>query len=98
MKRAYVAVAIALFVTFCFFSAIFHKVYWEHSHHLSFNIVETGNTYQLSAYYNRNKTYRIQKYLDAQLHTNQFFSHANMDAMVTLEAGGDYGDLHGVRH
>lgn len=52
-------------------------------HSLDLTVSESGSTYKLQAYYNRNKTGEVQRYLHRQLAPNGFFAGAD-----------DYFDAH----
>ncbi len=86
MKKIFLFLLICLVVVACFVSYTFHRVlHFNNDHDVSIKIKETGSMYQLYASYQRNKTYRVQRFMDAQLHTHDLFRNARMNAVVTLD-------------
>ena len=81
------ALLAAILITFAIFAYVAHKVRvnFVDDNNISIRVKETEDTYQLNAYYRRNQTARLQRYMDAQLHTNHLFNHSRMDATVTLD-------------
>jgi hypothetical protein len=72
------------FVAFCFISAV-HKIRGSWDHDISIRVKETDDVYQLSASYDREKTGRLQRYMDDQLNAHHLFHNSRMDAEVTLD-------------
>jgi len=52
---------------------------------LSMKVHETASVYQFSASYNKERTADLQHYLDAKLHTNNFFRHRRINTTLTLD-------------
>jgi|GEM_PF-1348561 len=52
---------------------------------VSIQIKENDDRFQVYASYDRDKTARIQRYLDSKLHSNNLFHHSRVDADVVLE-------------
>lgn len=52
---------------------------------VSIRVKETGRVYEIKASYAKSKTYRIQRFIDQELHTTNVFSNARMDGDITLD-------------
>ncbi|MCW3088022.1 MAG: hypothetical protein JWQ78_1408 [Sediminibacterium sp.] len=84
MKKFLLILVFCTVTIACFFAAIVHKIRRQHSQDISISVKESENMYKLYASYNKNKTRKIQRYLDAQLNSDMF-SNARIDANVVLE-------------
>ena len=61
-KQSLLLLACGLFVVASFSSCL-----WHHRHHSSITISESGDEYQLSASFDKNKSRKIQRLLDREL-------------------------------
>jgi len=86
MKKIFVVlIFFVFFIGFCFVSVV-RKMHWMSWHHdISVQVRETDNIYQVYASYNRDRTGRIERYIDAQLHTNHLFRNSRVNATITLD-------------
>ena len=85
MKKLILLFVVGVLFTVCFFSYALHKIYWQKDHNISVHVKETDDIYQLTASYDRNRTGRVQRYIDAQLHQPHVFANTRMNANVTLD-------------
>ena len=85
MKKILLLIFVGIcFVAFCFISAV-HKIHGSWDHDISIRVKENDNIYQLSASYDRERSGRLQRYIDAKLNTHHLFQNSRMDATVTLD-------------
>lgn len=61
----------ALFLLIVFVLMACHH---RNRHGLELSVSESGSTYKLQAYYNRNKTGEVQRYINRQIQPNTLFS------------------------
>ena len=85
MKKFILLFVVGVLFAVCCFSYVLRRVYWHQNHNISVHVKETDDIYQLTASYDRNKTGRIQRYIDAELHQPHVFANARMDANITLD-------------
>jgi hypothetical protein len=82
-----------LLVLSCFLSELFGlwvmiRFRWDwtrNGRNTSIRVKENGRIYEIKASYAKNKTYRIQRFIDQELHTRDVFSNARMDGDITLD-------------
>ena len=81
MKKQFLLLACGLLVVASFSSCL-----WRHHHHTSITISESGDEYQLSASYDKNKTRKIQRLLDRELGSDYEASFQNecVDGEISL--------------
>lgn len=83
MKKLILVLIGGMLVTTCFFVFVFHKMISKENVSIGFR--ESNGSYRLIASYERYKTRKLEKYIDAQLHTH-YFTHKNrVDGMITLD-------------
>jgi hypothetical protein len=87
MKKMFFVLVGAILFSFIIFAYVAHKVRvnFVDDNNISIRVKETEDIYQLNAYYHRNQTARLQRHIDARLHTNHIFKNSKMDATVTLD-------------
>jgi len=87
MKKMFFVLLAAILFSFIIFAYVAHKVRvnFVDDNNISIRVRETDDIYQLNASYRRNQTARLQRYMDARLHTNHLFKNSRMDATVTLD-------------
>ena len=68
------------------FIAVFSSCLRSH-HHTSVSISDSQDVYQMCAWYDKNKTRKVQRLLDEDLkdHNDMSFKNAKVDAMITLD-------------
>lgn len=84
MKKMLLALVLCVIIIGCYVSVIIHKFITQHSRNISVSVRESGHTYRLYASYNRNKTRKLQQYLDMKLHSN-VFTNARLKGNISLE-------------
>lgn len=83
MKKPILVLMGGMLVATCFFIFIFHKILSKEN--VSISVQESNNSYSLVATYERYKSRKLEKYIDAQLRTH-YFTHKNkVDGMFTLD-------------
>ncbi|MEO8171861.1 MAG: hypothetical protein ABI581_02215 [Sediminibacterium sp.] len=84
--RKVLLVALLLFIgTVWFVSHVFRWEWVMNGRDVSIRVKETGRIYEIKASYAKNKTYRIQRFINQELHTSNVFSNARMDGDITLD-------------
>jgi hypothetical protein len=85
MKNVFLGLVLCVIVIGGLFSLAFHSMRWGWRHNTEISISESDNYYQLHAYFNRNKTKRLQRFMDAQLHQRHTFVNSRIDGSITLD-------------
>jgi len=83
MKKQILVITCSL-VLLCSFSSCFR---WHHHHDTCVSISDSGNEYEMYAYYDEAKTRKIQRLLDRELNIDIGRSgrHTHVDATITLD-------------
>ena len=84
MRKLFFALVLCTFLIACFFSFAWHTIKRQSGNNVSISIHESEDRYKLYASYQKNKTRKIQRYLDAELNSH-LFSRARINATVTLD-------------
>ena len=85
MKKVLLVLVLLFIGTVWFVSHMFRWEWTSTGRNVSIRVKETSRIYELKASYARNKTYRIQKFMDEELHTTDVFNHARIDGDVVLD-------------
>ncbi|MEO7530581.1 MAG: hypothetical protein ABIS69_04190 [Sediminibacterium sp.] len=85
MKKVLLVLVLLFIGTVWFVGQMFRWEWTTRGRNVSIRVKETLKTYELKASYARNKTYRIQKFMDDELHTSDVFSHGEVDGTITLD-------------
>jgi hypothetical protein len=84
MKKIFLLLVLCLIGVAIFVNYTFERVF-DNDHDISIKIREKENLYELRASYQKGQTRMIQKYMDQQMHTRDFFGNSRMDADITLD-------------
>lgn len=84
MKKMLLALLFCTLLVGFFVTVIVHRFITQHGNNISIHVKESGNTYRLYALYSRNKTRRLQHYLDAQL-SSTMFTNSRIKGNVSLD-------------
>jgi hypothetical protein len=85
MKKV-LLVLVLLFIGTVWFVSQVIRFRWDwNGRNTSIRVKENGRMYEIKAFYAKNKTYRIQRFIDQELHTRDVFSNARMDGAITLD-------------
>lgn len=87
MRKVLLVVVLLFFGTVWFVSQVIHfRWNWmTDGRNTSIRVKENGRIYEIKASYARNKTYRIQRFIDQELHTTNVFSNTRIDGDITLD-------------
>jgi hypothetical protein len=85
MKKIFLLLAICLVAAVAFVGYSFRKLFEHPNHNISVRVSENERIYLFDASYNQYKTHRLQRLMDTELKQKNFFGHARIDAMVTLD-------------
>ncbi|MES2331929.1 MAG: hypothetical protein V4539_20145 [Bacteroidota bacterium] len=85
MRKVLLVVLLLFIGTVWFVSHVFRWTWVTNGKNISIRVKENSSIYEIKAYYARNKTYRIQRFIDQELHTHDVFAHARMDGDITLD-------------
>jgi hypothetical protein len=86
--RKVLLVLVLLFIGTVWFVSHVIRFRWDwtrNGRNTSIRVKENGRIYEIKASYAKNKTYRIQRFIDQELHTRDVFSNARMDGDITLD-------------
>ena len=85
-KLAVILVVFAVIGIALFVSVINHwrHHFYMHGHNVSLQVRESDGRYVVDAYYDRDRTGRVQRYLDAALNAHMF-NHGRVDGDITLD-------------
>ena len=83
MKKLVLVLMGGILVATCFFVFIFHRIVSKEN--VSISVQESNDSYRLIASYKRHQTRKLEKYIDAQLHTHHFSHKNRVDGMITLD-------------
>lgn len=83
MKKLILVLVGGMLVSICFFAFIFHRIISKEN--VSISIKENNNSYRIFASYERYKSKKLQKYIDAQLNTHHFIGKNRVEGMITLD-------------
>jgi len=86
MKKLLLLILICVLFTASFCSYVVYKLTHRRlfNNDISIHVKENSDRYQVNAYYDRARTGRVERYLDAQLHTGMFHN-TRINANITLD-------------
>ncbi|MDB5210094.1 MAG: hypothetical protein JWQ30_921 [Sediminibacterium sp.] len=85
MRKVLLVLALLFIGTVWFVSHAFRWNWVTNGRNVSIRVKENGRIYEIRALYARNKTYRIQRFIDEELHTHDVFANARMDGDIVLD-------------
>ncbi|MES2370977.1 MAG: hypothetical protein V4557_00255 [Bacteroidota bacterium] len=86
--RKVLLVALLLFIGTVWFVSQVIRFRWDwttNGRNTSIRVKENSRIYEIKALYAKNKTFRVQRFIDQELHTTNVFSNTRIDGDIVLD-------------